>query len=250
MLSVFICEDEEPVREAEREYLEKQILMKGYDMEFVCCTGCPEEVLEVISGERGRGIYFLDVELKGATMDGFRLGQEIRKRDARGFLIYVTAFQNLAFETFRYHLEALDYICKGDQRQMLKGIARCLRVVTERMCEEKGRQQEYFTVKVLDVVRHIPVNEILYFETSGRTHRIELHAERERLDFIRSMQELEQELGGDFLRNHRSCLVNVKQIAGADLKRREILLRNGERCVFFRKMKNRILDQVSVQAVK
>lgn len=250
LLSVFICEDEEPIRAAEREYLEKQILMEGYDMEIVCCTGRPEEVLQKLSGGGGRGIYFLDVELKGASMDGFELGKEIRKRDARGFLVYVTAFRDLAFETFRYHLEALDYICKEDRTQMFAGIAGCLRAVTERMCEERGHEQQYFTVKVLDVVRHIPVDEILYFETSGRTHRIELHAERERLDFLGSMQELEQQLGRDFLRVHRSCLVNVHQIAEVDLKKKELLLKNKERCVFSRKMKNRILEQVSVQAVK
>ena len=42
LLSVFICEDEEPIRVAEREYLEKQILMEGYDMEIVCCTRSEE----------------------------------------------------------------------------------------------------------------------------------------------------------------------------------------------------------------
>lgn len=250
MLSVFICEDEEPIRVAEREYLEKQILIEEYDMEIVCCTGHPEEVLQKMSGDGRRGIYFLDVELKGASMDGFELGREIRKRDARGFLIYVTAFRDLAFETFRYHLEALDYICKEDRTQMFAGIAGCLRVITERMCEERGHEQKYFTVKMLDVVRHVPVDEILYFETSGRTHRIELHAERERLDFIGSMQGLEQELGQDFLRVHRSCLVNVHQIAGVDLKKKELLLKNKEHCVFSGKMKKRILEQMSVRAVK
>lgn len=250
LLSVFICEDEEPIRVAEREYLEKQILIEEYDMEIVCCTGHPEEVLQKMSGDGRRGIYFLDVELKGASMDGFELGREIRKRDARGFLIYVTAFRDLAFETFRYHLEALDYICKEDRTQMFAGIAGCLRVITERMCEERGHEQKYFTVKMLDVVRHVPVDEILYFETSGRTHRIELHAERERLDFIGSMQGLEQELGQDFLRVHRSCLVNVHQIAGVDLKKKELLLKNKEHCVFSGKMKKRILEQMSVRAVK
>lgn len=250
VLPVYICEDEEQIREAERVYIEKKILIEGYDMEIVACTGSPEELLEALSGEQNRGIYFLDVELRGAFMDGFELGQRIRKKDARGFLIYVTAYQELAFETFRYHLEALDYICKQDETQMYAGISHCLKVVTERMSEEKGRQQAYVTIKVLDVVRHIPVDEILYFSTTGRTHRIELHTERERLDFIGSMQELEQELGSRFLRIHRGCLVNADQIAGIDGKQKEILLQNGERCTFSRSMKRKILERMFVPAVR
>ncbi len=110
--------------------------------------------------------------------------------------------------------------------------------------------EPYFTMKVLDVVRHIPVEEILYFSTAGRTHRVELHTKRERLDFIGSMQELERTLGPGFCRVHRACLVNTDQITGVDLKQKELLLKNGERCVFSRTMKKKILEQVSVQAVR
>ena len=244
MLPVYICEDNKSIRQMERDYLEKQILIEGYDMEIVRCTSHPEEILEALSGNPGRGIYFLDVELKGESMDGFLLGQEIRKRDARGFLIYVTAFRDLAFETFRYHLEALDYICKQDTEAMLAGISRCLQIITERMRGEKDTGREYFTVKVLDVIRHIPLEDILYFSTAGRTHRIELHARQDRLDFIGSMQELEQELGERFLRIHRAYLVQVCHIDQVDLGRREVVLKNGERCAFSRNKRGELLERV------
>jgi two-component system response regulator AgrA len=240
MLPIYICEDEEPIRNAERIWLEKQILIENCDMEIVLCTGSPEELLERLGDERRQGIYFLDVELKGASMDGFRLGQEIRKIDSRGFLIYVTAFRDLAFETFRYHLEALDYICKQDGEQMQAGLSRCLKVVAERVKRDQGEQQEYFTVKTLDVIRHIPLDEILYFATAGRTHRIELHAMQERLDFIGSMQELEERLGERFIRVHRAYLVRGAQIAQVNLKTREVVLKNGERCPFSRNMRQKL----------
>lgn len=192
MLPVYICEDEEKIRAALKEYLEKQIMMEGYDMEIALCSGHPEEIIKAVKESLGRGIYFLDIELKGEPMDGFGLGQEIRKLDSRGFLIYVTAFKDLAFETFRYHLEALDYIVKGNPGKLKEGIRHCLEIITERMRKEKGEEREFFSVKVMDVVRHIPVDEIVFFETAGRTHRIELHGLNDRLDFIGSMQELEE----------------------------------------------------------
>lgn len=242
MMPVYICEDEEKIRDAERSWLEKQILIEGLDMEIALCTGSPEELLHHLSEEPRQGIYFLDVDLKGSFMDGFRLGQEIRKRDARGFLIYVTAFQDLAFETFRYHLEALDYICKKEPEKMYAGISYCLKVIAERVSREQGEQQEYFTVKTLDIVRHIPLKEIMYFATSGRTHRIELHARQERLDFIGSIQELEEKLAPQFIRIHRAYLVREDQIARIDLKAKEVELKNKERCPFSRNMRQRLLD--------
>ncbi len=246
MLPIYICEDERTVREAEQAWLEKQIMIEGYDMEIALCTGSPEELLKALEQEQKRGIYFLDVELKGASMDGFKLGQEIRKRDTRGFLVYVTAFRELAFETFRYHLEALDYLCKQDRDQMYTGLSRCLKVIGERISREQGEQQEYFTIRTLDVVRHVPVNEILYFATSGRTHRIELHGLQDRVDFIGSIQELEKKLGRRFIRAHRAFLVQTDQIAGVDLKNRELVLKNGEHCPFSRTMRQKLLDAVTV----
>ncbi len=240
MLPIYICEDEEKIRDAERTWLEKQILIEDLDMEIALCTESPEELLKRLDEEPRQGIYFLDVELKGASMDGFGLGQEIRKRDARGFLIYVTAFQDLAFETFRYHLEALDYICKKNPQRMYEDLSLCLRVIAERVSREQGEQQEYFTVKTLDVIRHIPLNEIFYFATSGRTHRIELHAQQERLDFIGSIQELEERLAPQFIRVHRAYLVRKDQIAQIELKTREIVLKNGERCPFSKNMRQEL----------
>ena len=240
MLPIYLCEDDGHIRDAERLWLEKQIVIENYDMEIVLCTGSPEELLEALKGERRQGIYFLDVELKGASMDGFCLGQEIRKLDPRGFLVYVTAFRDLAFETFRYHLEALDYICKQDIKGMYEGISRCLRIIAARVEAEQGEQQEYFTVKTLDIVRHMPLSDILYFATSGRTHRIELHASRERLDFLGSIKELEEQLGESFLRVHRAYLVQVSQIGEADFKNRELVLKNGERCPFSRDARQKL----------
>ena len=111
-----------------------------------------------------RGIYFLDIDLKDSKYTGFTLGQAIRREDPRGFLVYVTAFGELAFETFRYQLEALDYIVKDDREKMFAGIRKCLASVVERMQNEKDDTREYFTVKFMDTVRHIPMDEILFFE--------------------------------------------------------------------------------------
>ncbi len=240
MLPVYICEDDERIRDAERRWLEKQIVIEGLDMEIALCTGKPEELLAYLADGQRQGIYFLDVELKGASMDGFQLGQEIRKKDARGFLVYVTAFKELAFETFRYHLEALDYICKQEPEQMYAGLSQCLKIIAERVSREQGGPQEYFTVKTVDVVRHIPLEEILYFATAGRTHRLELHARQERLDFIGNMGELEERLKPHFIRVHRSFLVRVDQIAGIERKSMEIVLKNGERCPFSRNMRKKL----------
>lgn len=242
MIPIYICDDEEAARVTIQRELEKEILIEGYDMQVVCAAGNPEELLNSLEEPAKRGIYFLDVELKGCEMNGFTLGQEIRKRDARGFLIYVTAFRELAFETFRYHLEALDYIVKENTEWMFQGIRKNLGVVSERIRQEQGEQRRYFSIKMMDVVRHIPVDEIVFFETTDKTHRILLHGLNGRMDFVGSMQDLERRLGKEFLRVHRAYLINTSQIESVDMKKRKIMMKNGEFCWFSKRLRDTLLS--------
>ena len=163
MVPIYLCDDDPQIRAAIRRELEKEILIKGYDMKVTAACAGPEELLEEMQKSGRRGIYFLDVDLKHEQYTGFTLGQAIRKMDPRGFLIYVTAFGELAFETFRYQLEALDYIVKENPEEMFAGIRKCMAAAVERMQDEKEDDRAYFTVKFMDTVRHIPVDEILFF---------------------------------------------------------------------------------------
>ena len=128
---------------------------------------------------------------------------------------------------------------------MYASMSRCLHIITDRMLEDTSEQRPYFTVKIMDVVKHIPIDEILFFETSGRSHRIVLHADRDHIDFIGSMQELEETLGERFIRIHRAYLINTSRISGLDLKHREIIMDNDARCLFSRNMKERVMKYIS-----
>ena len=232
MIPVYLCDDAPSVRRAVRSELEKEILISGYDMEVVCDTGSPRKLLDAARENGKRGIYFLDVDLKDGKYTGFTLGQEIRREDTRGFLVYVTAFGELAFETFRYKLEALDYIVKDDPEKMFRGIRRCLNVITERVQNEQEEDRPYFTVKFMDTVRHIPVDDILYFETGGKSHRIILHGIKGNIDFTGSIRELQKSLGKQFLRVHRAYLANVRHIRELDVRDKKSSLQTGRNVSF------------------
>lgn len=49
MLPVYICEDNARIRSMQKEYLEKQILIEGYDMEIALCSRHPEEILQAVA---------------------------------------------------------------------------------------------------------------------------------------------------------------------------------------------------------
>ena len=56
MLPVYICEDDEKICLAQKEFLENLILMEGYDMEIVLSTCHPYEVIQLVS-EKNSGEF-------------------------------------------------------------------------------------------------------------------------------------------------------------------------------------------------
>lgn len=95
MIGIYLCDDEETIRRQINTALERKILIENYDMKVLCSAAGAQELLDAIEDGK-QGVYFLDVELKDGEWDGFLLGQELRRRDPHGTLVYITGHKDLA----------------------------------------------------------------------------------------------------------------------------------------------------------
>ena len=237
MIGIYLCDDEDAVRHQIQTALEWKILAENYDMQVVCSASTAQELLDAAENER-RGIYFLDVELKDGAWDGFRLGQELRRRDPHGTLVYITSYGDLAWRTFQYHLEAFDYIVKG-QSPVGPAASQCLGEIHARLLAERRDPAELFTLRTGDTVRHVPLGDILFFETASAPHHVLLHTANSRMDFLGSLNELETQLGDRFIRTHRAYLVAADKIEAVDLKHNK-LWAGGHECLLSRAGKGKL----------
>ncbi len=237
MIPVYICDDEQPVRDSLGAIVARQILILDNDMGPVRKLGTPAELLARQQQDTVPAIYFLDIDFPG-EMSGLELAQALRRYDPRGFIVFITAYAGFAFETFRLRLEALDYIVKGEPAAMALRVRRCLESIRERMQAQPPGQGNYCTVKILDTVRHIPLASILYFEAVGYRHTLRLHLDEELLEFNSSLDHFSAELGDAFWRCHRGFLVNRDRVKAVHLKGQQVELDNGEVCPLSRKAKS------------
>ncbi len=237
MIGIYLCDDEDAVRHQIQTALEQKILAEDYDMKVVCSAAGAQELLDAAESGK-RNIYFLDVELKDGDWDGFRLGRKLRQRDPHGTLVYITGYGDLAWRTFQYHLEAFDYIVKQPER-IGPSAAQCLEEIHARLLAERQDPAETFTLRTGDVVRHIPLSEILFFETASVSHHVLLHTANSRMDFLGSLNELENQLGDRFIRTHRAYLVAADKIGAVDLKQNKLWV-GGRECLLSRRGKSEL----------
>lgn len=237
MIPIYICDDELKMLEKITAIVEKEILIENLDMGPAFSTIFPDKLLEKREADTAVGIYFLDVDFLEADEDGFQLASKIRKLDPRGYIIFITSHVERSFETFHYRLEAMDYIVKGSDEELTLRIRECLKSVEKRVLSENESHRKFYPLKMFDSIRYIPLDEILYFEAEGASHRIYLHTEKETLNFLGNLKSIEAEMGDDFFRSHRSFLVNRNKIHQVLLKSNEIEMVNGAICLLSRNAK-------------
>lgn len=253
-MNIYLCDDDAASRHQIQAILERKICMENYDMRIVCNVASPEQLLEALEelgevggigamGEGKSNIYFLDVDLKDGKWDGFLLGRELRQKDPHGTLIYITNYGNLAYCTFQYHLEAFDYIVK-EPEQLGESLGRCLEEIQSRQISKGKRPPKVYTVRFGGTLRHIPLDEILFFETGAKPHHVLLHTVSSRIDFLGSLNEIEAELDGKFFRTHRAYLVALDKIEEIDVKHNKLRI-GGLECLISRTAKSKLVKHFS-----
>lgn len=192
-------------------------------------------LLDKVRISRNTGIYFLYIDLN-SDLNGMKLAQQIRLYDPRGFIIFITAHSELSYMTFQYRVEAMDFVLKDNPAEAKVKIRECLLNAMERYTLQTNRTHKVYTIETGGRRIILDYDDIFFFETSGNIHKVILHAKDRQIEFSGTIKELARTLGDDFVRCHRSFLVNKNNIKEVDEKNRIIYFNNGESCLVSTRM--------------
>ena len=242
MLNIFVCEDHTAQRRAIVQTIQNFVLIEELDMELVFDTADPYALLEKVKTSQNTGIYFLDIDLN-STMNGMKLAQQIRLFDPRGFIIFITAHSELSYMTFQYRVEAMDFVLKDNPAEAKVKIKECLFHAMERYTLQTNKSHKVYTAQIGGRKISIDYDDIFFFETSNHIHKVVLHAKDRQVEFSSTIKELAGTLDDNFVRCHRSFLVNRTNIKEVDAKNRIIYFPNGETCLMSTRMMKGLYPQ-------
>ncbi|ADL50887.1 LytR/AlgR family response regulator transcription factor [Clostridium cellulovorans] len=242
MLKVIIVEDNEKQRKSITEIIENTIIREKLDAKIIVSTSKINEVTACIKEIEGNFIAFLDIDLK-QNINGIKLGQYIREKWPNCFLVFITSHSEMSYLTFEYKLEALDFIIKDNVAQMRGRIEAVLMKAVERSVAKNHKQ--ILSVETDEAMINIPFEEIVFFETATASHKIRIHAKDRQIEFYGTLSAVLEKLDSNFLRCHKSFVVNKSHIKEIDKINRRIFLDNGEECfVSFRYLREVIKSLV------
>lgn len=228
VLKIFICEDIPIQLQQIRGYIEDYLALTEYDMGVVLAADSPNAILEYLKENKGTGLYFLDVGLM-AEIDGIELAFIIRKHDPRGFIAFITIETSEVTRVLENRIEPLGYILKSKPWEIKKRVQECIDSAWEKYIALSELQPTFsFTEDGKTVA--IDMREIMYFETIENTNKVTVYTQSGSHTFWRNLKDVEKILTSDFFRCHKSYLVNIYKVDAVDWIKRELTLRNGEKC--------------------
>ena len=194
-------------------------LLRAYDDVTIAGeAGGGEEALRLIA-ERHPQVVFLDVQMPRLT--GFDVVRRI-EASSRPLIVFVTAHERYALEAFR--ASAVQYLVKPVTQESLRmAMARVRELAAVRVdaalndfleqLQERPRFMQHVAIRSKGQTRVIPIDAIDWFEAAG--NYVRLHVAGHRFLLRQTMSGLEEKLDPkQFVRIHRSAIVNLRRIRG------------------------------------
>lgn len=200
MLQIAICDDECYYREKIQRLLENYL--KSHQQIYnICFFTSGEAFLSQSENSVKYDIVFMDISME--DLNGIETAMQMRAFHPDTFLVFVTAYIDYALEG--YKANAIRYIMKDT---LDTAVIECMDAILQKM----RRLQIAFPFT--EGERKLYSDNILYIESSK--HKSIFHCvgtDLPRYQIYSKLDDIEQKLSGyDFLRVHKSYLINMKHI--------------------------------------
>lgn len=211
MIHIYLCEDDERQLKHWKDIIDKYLLMNPTESLLHCAVSDPRELLSVRKKSTITGLYFLDIDLNTYT-NGLELAQEIRKFDPRGYIVFITTHSEMAVLTFRYKVEAMDFIIKDTPETLPEQICSCIKNAEYNNRNQLNSTNRLLPVKIDKASMVLDQNDIIAITTSNDYHKITIHTKSGIRQISGSLKELNSILNSTFCQCNRSTIINLKHV--------------------------------------
>lgn len=227
MIHIYLCEDDKRQLKRWKDIIEKYLLMNSTESRLYCSVSKPGELLSMRRSSGITGLYFLDIDLQ-AERNGIELAQEIRKYDPRGYIVFVTTHSEMAVLTFRYKVEAMDFIVKDEPETLPEQICACIQNAESNYRAQLDSSNRLLSVKVDRASLVLDQNDIVAITSGDDSHKITIHTKTGIRQSAGSLKELNATLNSTFCQCNRSTIVNLKHVLRYSRKEALLAMDNKE----------------------
>ena len=202
-MRIAICDDEKNIRE-----LIKGKIANQYPNANIIFYNSGEELL---LSDNPIDILFLDIQMQGKN--GMETARELRKKDKKIIIIFVTAVEEYVFQAF--DVGAFHYIVKPiNNTKFTEVLHRAIEEWNAKQPTNQEPEEKYLMINNGGVHIKVTIDDIVYAEVFNR--KVVIHKLNETIEYYGKMADLEALAGDSFFRPHRAYLINFKYVEKYD----------------------------------
>ena len=198
-MKIAVCDDEYKILEEIAAFIEKEFpgnkvqTFSDGETFLAAVRSAPESEPELL---------LLDIDMPG--MSGMELAAELTSEKVRTLIVFVTAHDELVYDSFKYHPFA--FVRKKFLQEELRNVLLdCQKEIDVRTNKKR------FVFQNGSQLVNLVQSEILYFE--GQANYLAIHTVDGEYRMRSTMSAVEKELGDSgFLRIHKGFLVNLEHV--------------------------------------
>lgn len=210
-LNIAICDDEPLAIDFIAFTLQNWAKMNHYIL-HISTFASAEQFLFEYASNKDFDILFLDIQM--GNMNGIELARKIRLNNANVQIIFITALADYISEG--YEVSALHYLVKPVRKEKLFS-------VMDRAVLTMRKREPFLLLTMNQTLSRVPVSSVISAEAFA--HYVLVTAQTGTCELRENISVLSEQLGNDFVRPHRSYLVNLRYIHS--ISKTEILLDTG-----------------------
>lgn len=227
MLHFVICDDNLNLLQKLSSTLENIFTKYNYDASVSFQTDNVDSLLQYVDTNK-IDVLFLDINLK-SNKTGLEVAEMIRKKNKDIYLIFTTG--HLEYAMLAYKFKTFDYIAKPFTTERLED-------TVVRLFEDiQGLPTKYLKIDNKNTI--IDENEIEYIKRDGM--KVVFHTSFNDYDAYSSFNKLQDSLPNNFIRCHKSFVVNINKIKNVDFVENRVYFENNSFCEIGPKYKKSLI---------
>ncbi len=236
MLNFLLCDDNIDTLNKLSHILESIFMKHDFEAQITFKTTNPNELLLYIQ-KHPIDVLVLDINLN-STLNGLDIAKYIRSTNNDCYIIFITAHSEFVFIAYNY--KTFDFICKPFTCERIEQtIIRLFEDIKKNSITKKF-------IKLDNRNTLIDQNEIQYIKRNGM--KVIFHTANDNYETYSSFNKLKSELPENFIRCHKSFIVNINNITKLEPKSNLIYFKNNTTCDIGPKYKKEFLKEVNYYA--
>lgn len=230
MLNFVICDDNLNILSKLETMLENIFVKNGFEAKVAFTSDNIDDTLTHIDANKV-DVLMLDINLK-AGKSGLELAEVVRKKNKDVYLIFTTG--HLEYAMVAYKFKTFDYLAKPITYDRLED-------TVKRLFEDiNGLPKKYIKIDNKNTI--IDESQIHFIKRDGM--KLIFHTSSRDYDTYSSFAKLEDKLPENFVRCHKSFVINLDNVKNMDSVTSTIYLNDDSSCSIGPKYKQELMEVI------